>query len=319
MIEVSGLVKRYGFFEAVKGVSFKVEPGRVVGLLGPNGAGKTTIMKVLTAYHRASEGTALLNGLDVALDPLGVKRIMGYLPETVPLYLDMTVREQLGFAAMAHGIKTRHKISDAIERVMQACSLSGFEDVRINRLSKGYRQRTGLAQALIHDPEILILDEPTSGLDPNQILEIRSLIRSLAEKKTVILSTHILQEVEAMCSEVLILNEGSIAAQGSAAKIAESLQGGEKLDFVIYTDSKLSSGKWMDAEAGLGLYMAESHQVSENSRRFVVKTEIGKGDELAIKVFDWAVANGFKLLEIKREQLSMEEIFVRLTGEGIKK
>lgn len=319
MIEVKDLIKRYGSFEAVKGVSFKVEPGKVVGLLGPNGAGKTTIMKVLTAYHRANAGSVFLNGIDVAIDPLGVKHIMGYLPESVPLYLDMTIREYLNFIADVHSIVPTKKKAEAIESTIMSCGLDGFEDVRMYKLSKGYRQRVGLAQALVHNPEILILDEPTTGLDPNQILEIRSLIRALASEKTVILSTHILQEVEALCSEVLILNNGSIAAQGSTEKIAESLESEESLDCTIFCQEKDIIDNCFELELKHGLKIEKSGKPSENTQRFIAKTSKGNGDKAAIAIFDWATAKGYKLLEMKREQLSMEEIFVRLTGEDTKK
>lgn len=316
MIEVSGLVKRYGSFEAVRGVSFSVGSGRVVGLLGPNGAGKTTIMKVLTAYHRPSAGTARLDGIDVALDPLAVKRIVGYLPEGVPLYLDMTVAEYLGFVADARGLgaggqSARRK--DAIDKAIVACGLSGFADVRMERLSKGYRQRVGLAQAIVHDPAILILDEPTTGLDPNQILEIRALIRSLGAEKTVILSTHILQEVEALCSEVLIINEGSIAAQGSASDIAASLEGEERIECRL-----LSAGRAPELGAlTQAASIVSAAPLEEDGARWklVVKARRGAEDEAAAAVFDWAVASGLRLVEMRRERLSMEDIFVRLTGE----
>lgn len=312
MITVTNLVKRYGTFEAVHGVSFTVGEGRVVGLLGPNGAGKTTIMKVLTGYHRQTDGIVLLDGKDVLEDPIAVKSIVGYLPEGVPLYPDMTVGEYLGFVAEARRIEPEAR-SAAIARVVEACGLTGFVDVRIERLSKGYRQRVGLAQAIIHDPAILILDEPTTGLDPNQILEIRQLIRSLGARKTVILSTHILQEVEALCSEVLILNEGRIVAQGSAAQIAADLHGDERLECAFKT------GPGFDALALAGLPSIDSAQVLDDQgdgiKRVRLVVRYGESERAAEAVFDWAVAQGAKILEMRRERLSMEDIFVRLTTE----
>ncbi len=317
MIEVSGLVKRYGTFEAVRGVSFTVGSGRIVGLLGPNGAGKTTIMKVLTGYHRPSAGTALLGGKDVILDPVGVKSLVGYLPEGVPLYLDMTVTEYLCFAADARRLPAtigKPASRAAMEKALVDCGLTGVAGVRMEKLSKGFRQRVGLAQAILHDPAILILDEPTTGLDPNQILEIRSLIRNLGSEKTVILSTHILQEVEALCSEVLILNEGLIVAQGSAADIAAGMQGEESLECAVKFAGK-------DALAHLrglpGVRSVESIEQDGQSggMRIRVVAGHGDGDEVAEAVFDWAAASGAKLLEMRRERLSMEDIFVRLTGE----
>jgi ABC-2 type transport system ATP-binding protein len=312
VIEVAGLVKRYGSFEAVKGVDFTVGDGKVVGLLGPNGAGKTTIMKVLTAYHRPSGGMAVLDGKDVVMDPVGVKSVVGYLPEGVPLYLDMTVCEYLDFVVESRGIpKPSRKAS--IERAMVSCGLSSVGGVRMERLSKGFRQRVGLAQAIVHDPRILILDEPTTGLDPNQILEIRSLIRSLGSSKTVILSTHILQEVEALCSEVLILNEGRIVAQGSAAEIAAGMQGEERIECLV--KGPLHGGTAGLAEAA-GVRSAElMGSVPDGVARLKVVAAHGDGDKAAEAVFDWAAGAGCKLLEMRRERLSMEDIFVRLTTE----
>ncbi len=312
MIEVSGLVKRYGSFEAVRGVSFTVDSGKIVGLLGPNGAGKTTIMKVLTGYHRPSGGCAILDGKDVVEDPLGVKSCVGYLPEGVPLYLDMTVAEYLGFIADARGMAgSRRKV--AIEKAVDDCGLSTVAGVRMERLSKGFRQRVGLAQAILHDPAILILDEPTTGLDPNQILEIRSLILSLGSRKTVMLSTHILQEVEALCSEVLILNEGLIVAQGSAAQIAAGMQGDERLECLV---------KGSGAAAAMALRSVPCVLSAEPAglagpgvERLRIVAGPGDGDAAAEAVFDWAASSGAKLLEMRRERLSMEDIFVRLTGE----
>ncbi|GAB1454859.1 MAG: ATP-binding cassette domain-containing protein [Spirochaetia bacterium] len=318
MIDVVDLYKRYGTFEAVRGVSFTVGTGRVVGLLGPNGAGKTTIMKVLTGYHMPSSGRASIDGSDVLEEPLAVKASVGYLPEGVPLYLDMSVSDYLSFVAEARGMGRASKsasraeatsaIENAIEKTLGACGLSSVRGMRMEKLSKGFRQRVGLAQAIIHDPSILILDEPTTGLDPNQILEIRSLIRSLGAEKTVILSTHILQEVEALCSEVLILNEGRIVAQGSAADIAAGMQGEEKLECVFKHDGPgiLES---LRALPGLGLVE------SLGSSRYRMVASQGSGDALAETVFDWAAGTGAKLLEMRRERMSMEDIFVRLTRE----
>ena len=222
MIEAENLVKRYGPFEAVKGVSFRIDQGQVVGLLGPNGAGKTSIMRILTCYHFPTEGTARVDSHDVVAQPRRVRESVGYLPENAPLYEDMKVREYLGFIADARGMGGTLR-RDRMEMVTATCGLSPVFGREIRRLSKGYRQRVGLAQAILHDPAVLVLDEPTSGLDPNQIVEIRSLIKSLGEKKTVILSTHILQEVEALCRRVLIMNAGRLVAQGTPDEIALGL------------------------------------------------------------------------------------------------
>jgi ABC-2 type transport system ATP-binding protein len=312
VIEVSGLVKRYGAFEAVKGVDFSVGDGKVVGLLGPNGAGKTTIMKVLTAYHRPSGGMAVLDGKDVVMDPVGVKSVVGYLPEGVPLYLDMTVTEYLDFVVESRGIPKPER-KESIERAMASCGLNGVGGVRMERLSKGFRQRVGLAQAIVHDPRILILDEPTTGLDPNQILEIRSLILSLGSSKTVILSTHILQEVEALCSEVLILNEGRIVAQGSAAEIAAGMQGEDRMECLVKGPLEGGTASLAAIECIRSAELLGS--VAPGVTRLRVVAAHGDGDAAAEAVFDWAAGAGCKLLEMRRERLSMEDIFVRLTTE----
>ena len=315
MIEVNGLWKRYGDFAAVRGVSFTVGAGRVVGLLGPNGAGKTTIMKVLTGYHRPSEGTAALDGVDVEVDPRKVKASVGYLPEGVPLYLDMSVGEYLAFVAEARGMPKDAR-PKAIAKAMESCGLAGMSAIRMEHLSKGFRQRVGLAQAIVHDPAILILDEPTTGLDPNQILEIRSLIRSLGAEKTVILSTHILQEVEALCSEVLILNEGRIVAQGSAADIAEEMKGEERLECAVRWPGEPDYGGLRSSPAvRLVEPAADGAGGTDGRYAFTVRASQGSADAAAEAVFDWAVAAGGKLLELRRERLSLEEIFVKLTKE----
>jgi ABC-2 type transport system ATP-binding protein len=326
LIELRELRKSYGGVEAVHGVSFAAETGSVLGLLGPNGAGKTTIMKVLTGYHFPSSGTAIVDGLDVSEEPIAVKRRVGYLPESVPLYQDLTVAEYLDFAADARGLESGKKAggarAKALERAIGACGLSGVYRKKIEDLSKGYKQRLGLAQAILHDPPILILDEPTTGLDPNQIIEIRELIRSLGQSKTVILSTHILQEVEAICSNVIILSEGRVAAQGAPKDIGETLKGEERITLRLKASSGTVSQERLSGIPGLrsvagfkaeggGIFSAEismppAGTIDGNS----LSMEAGE------VVFDWAVANGLKLLELERRRLSLEEIFVKLTQEG---
>ena len=226
MIEAASLAKRYGAFEAVKGVSFRIEAGQIVGLLGPNGAGKTSLMRMLTCYHFPDGGRASVGGHDVAGQPHRVRQAVGYLPEGSPLYPDMKVREYLGFIAAVRDLRGEpaHR---RLEWVAESCGLSAVFSREIRRLSRGYRQRVGLAQAILHDPPVLVLDEPTSGLDPNQIVEIRALIRGLGERKTVLLSTHILQEVEAVCGRVLIMSAGRLAAQGTVVEIARGLNMGK--------------------------------------------------------------------------------------------
>ena len=222
MIEVRKLGKKYGSFEALRGISFSAGPAEVFGFLGPNGAGKTTVMKALAGCHYPSAGEVRINGISVEEEPFETKKLIGYLPENNPLYGDLSPEEYLDFAASARLLFGTEK-QRAIDRALSLCNLEERRKQRIDSLSKGFRQRLGLAQAIIHDPPVLILDEPTSALDPNQIIEIRSLIRELGKKKTVILSTHILGEVEALCNRVLILNEGLVAAQGTTEEIALSL------------------------------------------------------------------------------------------------
>lgn len=235
MISAENLCKYYGSFTAIEGISFEIPRGQVVAFLGPNGAGKSTTMKLLTGFLSPSQGKAKLAGIDVHQNRLQAAEKLGYLPENGPLYLDMTPRESLQFTAEMHGLKGR-KLKDSRDRVIQICDLTQVIDKPIAKLSKGYRQRVGMAQALIHDPEVIILDEPTSGLDPNQIRTVRQTIRELAKTKTIMLSTHILQEVSAMADRVIFINEGRLIFDGS---VEEFKAKGEQLDDTFYELSKL--------------------------------------------------------------------------------
>jgi ABC-2 type transport system ATP-binding protein len=315
VIEVHNLTKRYGQVEAVKDVSFSVGKGQVLGFLGPNGAGKTTIMKILTGFHFPTEGEALVDGIPVQEDPVEVKRRIGYLPESVPLYTDLTAGEYLAFAAGARLLRGGEK-AKAIKAGIEACGLEAVRGRKIETLSKGYKQRLGLAQAILHDPPILILDEPTSGLDPNQIIEIRSLIKDLGKRKTVILSTHILQEVEAVCSQVLILNEGRIAAQGRPEDIAGTMKGGDTWELIL----KGADVSGIEARlARLGPLSLESSGSGDSGTvrvSFFLPAGSAAGSAAGgEEIFDWAVAEGFKILGMNRRKLSLEDIFVKLTGE----
>lgn len=313
MIEALNLSKRYGSLEAVRDVSFTVASGEIVGLLGPNGAGKTTIMKILTCSLFPTRGTARIDGHDVLDDPLAVKECLGYLPENAPLYTDLTVHEYLDFIADARGLAGTAKKS-ALERVTDECGLSPVFHRGIEELSKGYRQRTGLAQALIHDPRILILDEPTTGLDPHQIVEIRELILRLGKEKSVILSSHILQEVEATCQRVFILNEGRIVAQGTREEMERGMRGEVLLDVTM----KTSRGSPVDIktlESSVGVEKLVSF--TTDSRGMIVMrlslTPNAGGEEA---VFDWAVAAGMKIVSMVPQRLSLEDIFLSLTKTG---
>jgi len=316
MIEVESITKRYGTIEAVKGVSFSVGRDQVVGLLGPNGAGKTTIMKILTGYHFPSDGKAKINGISVTENPVEVKSLIGYLPESNPLYGDLNPTEYLNFAAAARLLPKAER-KKAVNEAIAACGLEGVRTQRIESLSKGFKQRVGLAQAIIHDPPILILDEPTSGLDPNQIIEIRSLIRELGKRKTVILSTHILQEVEAVCSRVLILNDGRITAMGTPEEIAETMKAGGLNTWELY----LKGANLEDIENRLIRLGRETGNITREktesglvSLRFELR-DSGDDSRDGELIFDWAVSQGYKIIGVNRKKLSLEDIFVKLTAE----
>ena len=325
MITVDNVSKKYGNFEAVKGVSFSVggqtAEGQILGFLGPNGAGKTTIMKMLTGFHFPSSGQVIVDGISLEENPVEIKKRIGYLPESNPLYGDLSPEEYLKFTASARLIPKDER-AKAINGAIAACGLEGVRTQRIDSLSKGYRQRVGLAQAIVHDPPILILDEPTSGLDPNQIIEIRSLIRELGKRKTVILSTHILQEVEAVCSQVLILNEGRIAAQGTPEKIAETIKTASMGGWELFLKG-VSAG---EVESRLVLPGRETREVKAESasdgltRLGFVITKGGLSDaetwfDDGEAIFDWAVSQGYKIIGMNRKRLSLEDIFVKLTAE----
>jgi ABC-2 type transport system ATP-binding protein len=309
MIEVSNLGKRYGSLEAVKGISFSINPGEVVGLLGPNGAGKTTIMKILTCYMFPSFGTAKINDWDIFDKPLEIKKLVGYLPENAPLYTDLNVLEYLSFMAESRSLKGRQK-NERIEWAIEECGLKPVVYRSIDTISKGFRQRTGLAQAILHNPEFLIFDEPTTGLDPNQIIEIRELIKRLGKEKTVILSTHILQEVEATCGRVLILNEGQIVAKGTPEEINREMKGEVLLNVLLKgagTPEGLKSVEGVRDLLQVSSPGDDLHQVQ-------VALVPDSGAEEA--VFDWAVDRGYKILAMVPKRLSLEELFIKLTREG---
>jgi ABC-2 type transport system ATP-binding protein len=232
MIEVKGLVKTYGTKRAVDGVSFSVKRGEILGFLGPNGAGKSTTMKMITGFVRPDSGTALVEGSDVTRDPVSVKRKLGYLPENAPAYPEMTVAEFLGFIAEIRGFRDSASRQAHVERAVSLTHLSSVRNQTIETLSKGFKQRVGFAQALLHDPPVLILDEPTDGLDPNQKNEVRVLIRSMAAEKAVILSTHILEEVEAICTRVIIISRGKIVADETPAQLL-ARKPGSKMDEIF--------------------------------------------------------------------------------------
>jgi ABC-2 type transport system ATP-binding protein len=321
MIEVKNLTKNYGNVKAVQNVSFSVGQGQVLGFLGPNGAGKTTIMKILTGFHFPTSGSALVDGIGVDEDPVEVKKRIGYLPESIPLYEDLTVDEYLAFIAEARLIPAPER-KKAVDACLEACGLQTYRSRKIDTLSKGYRQRTGLAQAILHDPPILILDEPTNGLDPNQIIEIRSLIIELGKRKTVLLSSHILQEIEAICPQVLIINEGKIAAQGTTEEIAGSMKGGDTWELMLIAPDLTAEAAKYKLQ-GLGEHitsvtaeMTDNHVVKLG---FVVPVNNAAESNAFIPtgemIFDWAVSGGMKIIGMNRKKISLEDIFVSLTSD----
>ncbi|MBI2605339.1 MAG: ATP-binding cassette domain-containing protein [Deltaproteobacteria bacterium] len=308
MIEVQKLSKFYGQRKAIDEISFTVEKGEVLGFLGPNGAGKTTTMKILTCFMPASSGTARVAGFDVFEQPLEVKRRVGYLPETPPVYNDMIVADFLAFKAALHGIKGPDA-KKAVGSALENCGLSQVGKRLIGNLSKGYQQRVGIAQAIVHNPQVLILDEPTIGLDPKQIIEIRGLIKSLAGERTVVLSTHILPEVQTTCSRVLIINEGKIVASNTLEAISAQLRKGNVISLLVKNNVTGLMGKLRSVNGVANV--TEEPADGGAAARFVVTA--ANGGEIRDAVSEIAVTSGAGLLEIKRESLSLEEVFLKLT------
>ncbi len=309
---VSGLSKYYGEAKAVDDISFEVHSGEILGFLGPNGAGKTTTMRIITSYLSPSGGSVSVEGHDVATHSLEVRKLVGYLPEQNPLYLDMNVLEYLDYAAELQGLN-RPLIPMRRREMVDVCGLGEMKHKDIGQLSKGYRQRVGLAAAMIHDPRVLILDEPTSGLDPNQIVEIRSLIQSLGKQKTVILSTHILPEVQATCDRVIIINRGRIAADGPIADLQRSLQGGERIVMELETGDALS---FESIAVQVRSIPAVSNVTAVDHRdgrvRFSVET--AQATDIRGDLYRLCVQKQWHLLELHREQTSLEDIFRQLTS-----
>ena len=301
-IEVSNLQKYYGEQAALGGITFKVKTGEIVGFLGPNGAGKSTTMKIITGFIPASSGQVSVCGLDVKNDSLEVRKRIGYLPEHNPLYLDMYVKEYLGFVADIY------KIKDKKQRIEEMIALVGLEKEqhkKIGALSKGYRQRVGLAQAMIHDPEVLILDEPTSGLDPNQLVDIRNLIKKIGKTKTVMLSTHIMQEVEAICDRVVIINNGIIVADNSAKEL-QNQQTNQVIIVEFDPDSKVTKTE-LKKIVGVQKVMEV-----DQSNSWLLETNIT--EDLRKVVSKHAAQNDWLILSLKVEEKSLEQVFKELTG-----
>ncbi len=294
-IQVENITKIYGEQKALNSVSFTIKKGEIVGFLGPNGAGKSTMMKILTTFLPASEGVAIVNGYEVAKDDISVKKSVGYLPEHNPLYLDMFVREYLLFNAEIYNIQ-----KSEVERVIEITGLMPEANKKIGQLSKGYRQRVGLASALLHNPEVLILDEPTTGLDPNQLVEIRQLIKNVGKEKTVLLSTHIMQEVEAVCDRVIIINNGEIVLD----KNLEELKTNKQQIIEVEFDYRVEE---------IALQKLPKIEKIENSAGFVYQLYFGTEQDMRGKVFDFAHDNGLKILQLHQKNTTLEKLFSELT------
>ncbi len=295
-ISVSDITKTYDRQQALKGISFEVQQGEIVGFLGPNGAGKSTLMKILTTYLSASSGVAIVNGFDVTTDAISAQRSIGYLPEHNPLYLDMYVREYLSFNAKVYGTP-----KDRIETIIERTGLTPEANKKIGQLSKGYRQRVGIACALLHDPEVLILDEPTTGLDPNQLVDIRTLITEIGKEKTVLLSTHIMQEVEAMCDRVIIIHEGAIVADQHLSTLMDDTAQIIEVEFDYRVEDAF-------------LLKLPHITAVKNTHGFVYELIFDTTTDMRPKVFDFAHDHQLKTLQLSRKSKDLEHLFRELTS-----
>jgi len=308
MISIENLVKDYGTTRALNGISVEIPRGQVIGLLGPNGAGKSTTLRILTGYLKPSSGQIKVKGLDVTEHPTEVKKMIGYLPESAPLYSEMLVYDYMNYIADLRGLKKPNKA----DRIKELASLCGIREVMhrpVRSLSKGYKQRVGLAQALMDDPEILVLDEPTSGLDPNQIVEIRSIIREIGKEKTVIFSTHILSEAEAACSRVVIINKGSVAADGSAEMLKSGGRTSQLLELLISGPGEDELKKHFENMNGLEIL---DIKLTDNG----YKLNLGCEDDMRADIYSKIKKTDWILLEMVQQKQTLENIFREITQEA---
>lgn len=308
MIEAKGLTRYYGEVMAIENVSFNVEKGEIVAFLGPNGAGKTTTMRILTCFLPPSRGTAKVAGYDILENPLKVRESVGYLPEDVPLYPDMTVRSYLDYMAKLRGMPRRRR-EGRVKEVMERCGISDVADELIGTLSRGYRQRVGLAQALLHDPKVLILDEPTMGLDPRQTAEVRRLIKSMAGEYTIMISTHILPEAQQVCERVIIINDGRIVATDSAENLTARLARSRR----VYVEVRGPSEEVMKALRSIDGVVDVVQESSPKGGKARYRVEMRLDADVRDKVAHEIVRRGWGLYELRPEVMSLEEIFLRLT------
>jgi ABC-2 type transport system ATP-binding protein len=312
VIEVQHLTKRYGPTTAVDDVSFSVEKGEVLGFLGPNGAGKTTTMRVLTGYMPPTDGKAIVAGYDIFDQPIEAKRRIGYLPETPPLYPEMTVRDYLTFVSKIKGVAKRNRTS-RVSEVMERVQVADMANRHCGKLSKGYRQRVGLAQALLHNPEVLILDEPTAGLDPKQIIDTRRLIKELGGDHTIILSTHILPEVSQTCHRVVIINKGRVVAVDTPENLTSRLRGSETM--FLQVDAPVGDDVKRALEIVPGVTQVAVAESRGTAGSYEVNSETGR--DVRRQLAAVVVSNGWGLLELRPLRMSLEEIFLHLTTEEI--
>jgi ABC-2 type transport system ATP-binding protein len=307
LITVENLTKRYPAKTAIEGMSFEVQKGEILGFLGPNGAGKTTTMRIITGFMPASDGNVRVDGFDVFDNPIDVRKRIGYLPENPPLYLEMNVVGYLRFVAKIKGVP-RDRIDSEVTRVMERVNITDVQERIIAKLSKGYKQRVGLAQALLNDPPVLILDEPTIGLDPKQILEVRELIKGLAGNHTVVLSTHILPEVEQTCHRVIIIDRGKIVAVDTPKNLRTQLQGGERVTVEVQGPVSEIISK-LKAMSGV----VTVQKVSENDGRHRMQIEGEQKKDIRSDIARTIVQNGWGLYELQSATMSLEDIFLKLT------
>jgi ABC-2 type transport system ATP-binding protein len=308
MIEIKNLTKKFGSQTVLDDISFTVNKGEVLGFLGPNGAGKSTTMKIVTSFWAPNSGSVMVDNIDVAKDSIAARRKIGYLPETVPLYDDMRVFEYLKFVAQIRGIE-KDQVKARVKEVIKKCGLEKVFRKPIEELSKGYRQRVGLAQAIIHNPEILILDEPTTGLDPNQIMEIRELIKTIGREKTVIFSTHILGEVSATCDRVIIINNGKIVGEGSPSELAAKAGSRD----LIYVKIKGPKEEVMNKIKQMEGVKTVEYKDMEGSDIFGFEIEPESGVDLREKLAMTVMNSGWGILEFNKKSVSLEDVFRELT------
>ena len=311
MIEVENLSKIYGSTQAIKNVSFSVEKGTIMGFLGPNGAGKTTTMRILTGYIPATQGKAKIAGYEVHEQPMAVRGQIGYLPETPPLYPDMTVRDFLGFVTKIKGVPAGDR-QEKINKALQCCQIEDRANTIIRKLSKGYRQRVGIAQAIVHEPPVIILDEPTVGLDPRQIIEVRNLIKSLAGERTIVLSTHILPEVSMTCDLVTIINKGKIVATDKPDQLLQHLQSNSGYEIEIEGNPEPLMPKLKQI---LGVKEVILEPLSQSTNRHLLKIELNQNYDTGRDIASTIVYQGLGIYEMKRTQPSLEDVFLQLTTE----